>query len=126
MGTTDNQDLGDKKWNGEQNPNIQHEKNEGFSDGNIPADYNPAPLKTELDIDTKGDPKVVKRARHEAANPNHKQDSVQDPDYKTGNEVIEDPELTENKDRNYDIADNRYPASHPDNKKHRGNINPGE
>ncbi|MBF6607901.1 MAG: hypothetical protein ITG00_04090 [Flavobacterium sp.] len=123
---TSGKDLGDKKWNGEQNPNIEHERNEGFSSENIPEDYNPAPLKTESDIDSKGNPEIVQRARHEAVNPNHKKNPVQEPDYKTGNEIIEDPELMENKDRNYDVADNRYPSSHPDNKKHRGNINPGK
>ena len=37
-----------------------------------------------------------------------------------------DKETAENRDFNSDTDKNRYPASHPDNKKHRGNIDAGK
>ena len=122
MATSENNDLSDKKWNSEQNPNTENEKNEGFSGENIPADYNPAPLKTEKDVDSKGKVHNVDRARHEDASTNHKQNKT-DSSTEKGNEVIEDPKLVQHRDRNYDHASNRYPASHPENKENRGNIN---
>ncbi len=122
INSDNNKNLGGKKWNDEGNPNVKNEKNEGFSGGNIPSDYNPAPLKTEKDIDAKGDAHFVDRARNEDANPNHKAPNIGDPQT-ADNTKIEEPNRVENRDRNYDDATNRYPASHPENKENRGNIN---
>ena len=122
----DKKDLGDTKWNGEQNKKLEHsEFNEGFSSENIPADYNPAPMKTEQEINDRGEQVNVERARHEDASVNHDQSPVEKQS-EGGNQQIENPKSYENKDRNYDTEDNRYPASHPDNHKNRGNINLGD
>lgn len=118
-----NKDLGDKKWNDEGNARLENEQNEGFSGGNIASDYNPAPLKTEQDIDSKGKTHQVDRARNEAVQPNHDAPKVGDPKSESGNAKIEEPKRVENRDRNYDDASNRYPASHPENKENRGNMN---
>lgn len=118
----DNKNLGDKKWNSEQNPNLdKKDRNEGFSAENIPADYNPAPLKTEMEINERGEHSTVQRARHEDASVNHDQSPVEKLS-EEGNSAIENPKSFENKDRNYDTEDNRYPASHPENHRNRGNI----
>lgn len=118
--TDNDKNLGDKKWNDEGNPNLKGEKNEGFSAQNIPSDYNPAPLKTEHDIDASGKTHHVKRARDEDGSANNKTPIVDKPS--SDNTKIEEPSRTENRDRNYDDAKNRYPANHPDNKINRGNI----
>ena len=119
-------DLGDKKWNGEQNRHLEHtEFNEGFSSENIPADYNPAPLKTELEINDRGESIAVDRARHDGASPNHETSPIEKLS-EEGNQQIENPKSYQNKDRNYDLEDNRYPADHPENHRNRGNINLGE
>ena len=123
MATDQNEDrLGDKKWNSEQNPNLDHkEHNEGFSSENIPADYNPGPLKTEQEINERGEKSTVERARHEDASVNHEQQEYEKRG-EIGNSEIENSKSFENKDRNYDTEDNRYPASHPENHRNRGSI----
>lgn len=108
-------DLGNKKWNGEQEK-TKGEINEGFSGENLPNDYNPSKgkLKTEIEKDVAGNLSTVKRAR-----------SVEN-DAKTNSETGGTPlkakKNPENRDKNSDIDPNRYPASHPENKKDRGNM----
>lgn len=108
MATSD-KDIGNKKWNGEQGK-PKGEINEGFSGKNLPDDYNPSKgkLKTEIEKDAKGNSDVVKRARPTK-------------DVKT-DESLKNKKNPENRDKNSDIDPNRYPSSHPDNKKNRGNL----
>ncbi|MEZ0007517.1 hypothetical protein ABH942_002899 [Flavobacterium sp. 28YEA47A] len=108
MATSD-KDIGNKKWNSEQEKQ-KGEINEGFSGKNLPADYNPSKgkLKTEIEKDAKGNTDVVKRARPSK-------------ETKT-DENLKNKKNPENRDKNSDIDPNRYPSSHPDNKKNRGNI----
>lgn len=105
-------DLGNKKFNNEQ------KINEGFSGENLPENYDPAPakLKQELETDQQGRKSIVDRARHmeQPASGND-----------TGLDDNQSRKAVENKDRNSDIATNRYPKDHPDNHIHRGNIEPG-
>jgi hypothetical protein len=117
-------DLSSKKTNNKQNTN------EGFSGENLPEDYNPATsiLKEEVEIDANGNEKVVQRAR----NVDGSIASIPEPEERTWNEneslsrgVSTEKEVMktiENEDLNSDITAHRYPASHPDNKKDRGNI----
>lgn len=132
-GTNDPKDLGAKKMN---NQEKSSGKNEGFSGENLPKSYNPAAskLKTEQDKDKKGNTETVKRARdvEEKKAASVSQSAVTTSNGKTisknrgtANET-EDIKTTENRDFNSDINEKRYPPSHPDNKKHRGNINPGK
>lgn len=101
----ENKDLGNKKINNEQ------KHNEGFSGENLPEDYNPAPqkLQQELETDKNGDAGTVARARDTGGN-------------ETGLEDNQTQKAVENKDRNSDLASNRYPADHPENQHNRGNI----
>ena len=115
-----NQD--DHKQGKEQDSNNTNQRNEGFSGGNISTDYNPAPLKTELDIDSKGSHNQVERARNANANPNNAEPAVEEPKSKDDNKKIEEPKSLENRDRNSDVATNRYPASHPENHENRGDM----
>lgn len=101
--------LDNKKINNEQ------KVNEGFSGQNLPKDYDPAAtkLEQELEIDQNGNEKVVLRGRH-------KEEPQANND--TGIDDNQSRKAVENKDRNSDIATNRYPNSHPDNHENRGNI----
>jgi len=72
--------------------NNEQEVNEGFSGENIPEDYDPASKK------------------------------LKKPGISGGSDNSDLRENAENRDRNYDIADDRYPSDHPENKKNRGNI----
>jgi len=113
----ENKDLEDKKINNEQS------LNEGFSGENIAADYNPAELKSETEIDANGNAVTVQRARNT-------DNTVSNDTPETGRNWNENESLSrevsaktvEHKDRNSDITANRYPNSHPDNHKNRGNI----
>ncbi len=107
------QNTGDKTWNNEQkNTNI----NEGFSGKNIPEDYDPSDgkLKPETEVDDEGNKKEVKRAR-----------DLDDysTEAKSSGKAIKSQKNQENRDKNSDIEPNRYPASHPENHKERGNHN---
>lgn len=108
-------DLEDKKWNGEQDE-TKGEINEGFSGQNLPKDYNPSKgkLKMEIEKDQSGNATIVKRAR-----------DVQEYDTEatTDSEDLKSKKNPQNRDKNSDTDPNRYPASHPENKKDRGNIN---
>lgn len=128
METTDSndQDLGNTKWNNLQKKTHQNEEfNEGFSTKNIPDDYNPSDerienrLKTEFEIDEQGNETEVRRAR--SVDQNSPQGAqIQDTD--ADNTIIENRESLKNRDRNSDIQPNRYPTSHPENYQNRGNI----
>ncbi len=125
-GNNSDQDLGDKKWNNlQKSEHVNDELNEGFSTENIPDDYNPSEeklqtqLRSEFETDEDGNQTEVKRARF--VDPNSPKGSdVQNPN--ADNKIIENKESLKNRDRNYDIEANRYPASHPDNYENRGNI----
>lgn len=133
-GTDDPKDLGSKKIN---NNEKEGELNEGFSGENLPKNYDPSTnkLKTELDKDEHGEVHSVKRARdvdEKQAPPVSLSDkatsddgTIIDKNRGTANDE-EDIETAENRDFNSDIDEKRYPSSHPDNKKHRGNIEPGK
>jgi hypothetical protein len=133
-GTDDPKDLGSHKMN---NQEKQSEKNEGFSGENLPKNYDPSSnkLKPELDKDTDGSSETVKRARdvdEKKAAPVSQSDKTTRSDGEvvsksrgTANDA-EDRETAENRDFNSDTDKNRYPASHPDNHKHRGNIDAGK
>ena len=105
----DTNDLENKKINNEQ------KVNEGFSGENLPDDYNPAAkkLQQETETDKEGNAKTVDRARRTEQPPAPNDSGVDDNQTRKS---------VENKDRNSDIADNRYPNSHPDNQHNRGNI----
>ncbi|WP_298156961.1 hypothetical protein [Flavobacterium sp.] len=110
-----NKDLGNKKINNEQ------EVNEGFSGENIPKDYNPSKskLQPETETDDKGNAHHVQRARN--TDTTTENDSTSD---STGAKSYggDMKSQVENKDRNSDIATNRYPNSHPENHINRGNM----
>lgn len=101
--------LENKKINNEQ------KVNEGFSGQNLPEDYDPAATKLEQEIETDkhGNEKVVFRGRHTEAPP---------PKNDAGTDDNQSMKAVENKDRNSDIATNRYPNTHPDNQHNRGNM----
>jgi len=133
-GTDDPKDLGDKKMNNQEKPS---NKNEGFSGDNLPKNYDPSKgkLKPEQDTDTDGDTETVQRARDvdekKASSVSDSDNTVRD-DGKVVNKSrgtaseAEDKETVENRDFNSDTDEERYQGSHPDNKKHRGNIDPGK
>lgn len=112
----DTNDLGSKKINNEQ----QH--NEGFSGENLPEDYNPKPgkLKADLEIDQEGNRSLVQRATSSNEQSNR---SLDGNGHLSGDNGSEDKheKTVEHKDRNSDVAANRYPNSHPDNHEDRGN-----
>lgn len=95
--------------------NNQQKVNEGFSGDNLPENYDPAAqkLQQELETDADGNTKIVHRARYTEAPPAKTDSGIDD---------NQSRKAVENKDRNSDIATNRYPNAHPDNKQNRGNI----
>lgn len=117
-------DLSSKKTNNKQTIT------EGFSGKNSPEDpvTNASILKEEVETDTKGNEKLVQRAR----NVDQKIASIPEPEERTWNEneslsrgvssEKETMKTVENEDYNSDITAKRYPNGHPDNKKNRGNI----
>lgn len=129
-GTDDPKDLGSKKMN---NREKLSPKNEGFSGENLPNNYNPSKgkLKPEVEKDEEGNMEVQKRARdvdEENAVPVSQSDKTTRDDGKvidksrgTANEA-EDMETAENRDFNSDTEEDRYPPSHPENKRNRGNM----
>ncbi len=133
-GTDDPKDLGSKKIG---NQEKQSNRNEGFSGDNLPKNYDPSAdkLKMELEKNKQGDMQTVQRARdvdEKQAPPVSENDKTTRDDGKvvdknrgTANEG-EDAETAENRDFNSDLDEKRYPASHPDNKEQRGNIEPGK
>lgn len=109
---TNEKQPGDKKWNNTQ-------VNEGFSGQNLPEGYNDQNprMTTEVETDESGNETQVKRARFP-----HQQDDASVFDAPVDNSVIENKKSLEHRDRNYDIARNRYPNSHPESHRDRGNM----
>ncbi len=125
MNTNENKNSDDKKWKDLQDENAPTDLNEGFSGNNISDSYNPSDektqdrLRTEVEQDETGDMQQTERARFTedgAADAASKQSET------TSNDPIKNKKSVENRDRNSDIATNRYPESHPDNQQNRGNI----
>ena len=120
----ENNDLSSKKTNNKQNIN------EGFSGENLPEDYNPviSNLKEEVEIDATGNEKIVQRARNVdgsiASIPELEERSWNENESLSRGVSTEKEAMrtVENEDYNSDITAKRYPNSHPDNKKNRGNI----
>ncbi len=115
---SDNPKQDDTKWNGTQPTEQTKKVNEGFSGENLASNYDPSEMKEETETDENGNFKVVKRNRH--SNLQDEETPMQTGKTETGNEKIE--ETAENRDRNYDVTPNRYPAAHPENQQNRGNI----
>lgn len=109
-------DLGSKKNNNEQ------EHNEGFSGENLPEDYNPKPgkLKADLEIDQDGNHSVVQRATSNAGQTDRNWNENESLSRGVSSEEKHE-KTVEHKDRNSDVAANRYPNSHPENHENRGN-----
>lgn len=111
----EDKDLGSKKMNNKQ-------EDTAITNPNASAPG----LQPEIETDTKGDKTVVQRARHMS----HEMDGTEN-DSALLSKPSTAPEgpgkkMVENKDKNSDIAANRYPNSHPDNHKDRGNIDTDE
>ncbi|HEY0045616.1 MAG TPA: hypothetical protein VGB44_02790 [Flavobacterium sp.] len=113
-------------WNNEMKKRPDHTFfNEGFSNENLPENYDPAEaknedhLKREFETGADGETTEVHRARH---TDDQSPEVSKMENMGADNKVIEKPELTQNRDRNYDVNPQRYPHSHPDNHEHRGNL----
>lgn len=108
----ENKDLESKKINNEQQA-------EAVSAGEAATDK--PLLQTETETDQHGETRIVQRARttDDGIVRNWNEDQSM-------NRSLDTEEMArtkvEHKDRNSDIAANRYPASHPDNHTNRGNI----
>ena len=114
-----NQDLGDKKMNNEQN------RNEGFSGQNLPDNYDPAArkLQQELETDKEGNTNTVHRARNTESNVETERTWNENESLSRSVSEAEDVKRNvENKDFNSDTTAKRYDKSHPDSKENRGNI----
>lgn len=90
-----------------------------------------AMLKEEIEIDTDGNESIVKRAHN--ADGTIAQISDEDRSWNENESLSRGVETekeamktVENEDLNSDITANRYPASHPDNHKNRGNMKLGD
>ncbi|KAF2514321.1 hypothetical protein [Flavobacterium foetidum] len=113
--------LGTKKINGTQK-DIDESKGKNISHDGKADDAN---LKREFVTDADGNKKIVERARNENEDIKNKPSgiSADNPNANRGVATDDEAEKTiENKDRNSDITPNRYPNSHPDNRKDRGNM----
>lgn len=108
----ENKDPGSRKTNNEQ------QLNEGFSGQNMPKDT--PDLKNEVEKDKDGNADAVKRAR--GVDENLEDSDTSDNSTARTNNQAQNEKTVENKDRNSDVAVDRYPNSHPDNHKDRGNI----
>lgn len=116
--TNDTNSQDDTKWNRAQPVEKNQEFNEGFSNENLPDDYDPSQMKSETETDAEGNIKHVERARFTDNTGEQTPDDTGNT--QTGNEQIE--KQAQNRDRNYDSNPERYPPSHPDNQINRGNI----
>lgn len=103
--------------------------NEGFSGKNIDpkANLKESMLNEEIEIDAKGNKKIVQRARNVDGSVAHIPDEEitwnDNENLSRGVTTEEEAMKTiENEDLNSDITANRYPASHPDNQTDRGNM----
>ena len=130
-GTDDPKDLGSKKINNQEKTS---EKNEGFSGENLPKNYNPSSnkLKPEVEKDEEGNMEIQQRARDVDEKKAPPVDSQSDDTLTDNGRLInksrgtanekEEMKTAENRDFNNDIEEDRYPPSHPENKRDRGNM----
>ncbi|HEX8562663.1 MAG TPA: hypothetical protein VF676_06765 [Flavobacterium sp.] len=114
--------LNDTKWNREQHFEQHREFNEGFSNENLPEDYDPSQMKPETETDEEGNIRQVERARYTDLQNEETPDETGK--IETGNEAIEPHE--QNRDFNYDPDPERHPDKHPEKDKNRGNIDFGK
>lgn len=77
-------------------------------------------MKTEIEIVSDGTEKVVERARNLEHNPDN--NNTTEPLNIDNASEKQVQKMLRNKDRNSDIATNRYPNTSPENKENRGNI----
>lgn len=108
----ENKDLGSKKMNNKQ------------EDVAITSPHASAPpLQPEIETDAYGNKTVVERARHMEHDlpigETHVTEGVSSKPSTAPEEAGK--KMVENKDKNSDITSQRYPNSHPDNHKNRGN-----
>ncbi|GIZ08296.1 hypothetical protein [Flavobacterium sp. UMI-01] len=83
------------------------------------------PLSKEIETDADGNQMVVDRARNPIESPEEIPNEIKLDNPNANRGVTTDKEAmktVENKDLNSDVTPNRYPASHPDNHKDRGNM----
>lgn len=105
----ENNNLGSKKMNNKQDVS----KNSG----------DPI-LKREIEIDKTGNPKVVQRSRSVDNDLNISESGTSKKISAVPSKASEElgKKMVENKDKNSDIATNRYPNSSPENHENRGNL----
>ncbi len=104
--------------------------NEGFSGKYMAKNTDPqeSMLNEEIEIDAEGNKKIVQRARNVDGSvaPIPDEEITWDDNESLSRGVASEKDTmktVENEDLNSDITANRYPASHPDNHKNRGNMN---
>lgn len=105
--------------------NTDKNRNEGFSGENLPKGYNPAEankLRPETETDEDGNERTVKRARNADSTDEDRNWDENESLSRSAHSIEQNEKTIENKDRNSDIAHDRYPNSHPDNHTDRGNI----
>jgi hypothetical protein len=107
--------LGDKKINGVQN-NTDEGKGTNISHDNHTEEVQ---LKNQVISGRDGYKEVVQRADRGSVISN---DANLDTTNRGVSTEEQEKKTVENKDRNSDITTNRYPNSHPDNHKNRGNM----
>ena len=109
----ENKDLGSKKMNNKQ-------ESTPITAPNASA----PPLQPEIETNTEGVKSVVQRARHMEQDlpisETHPMEGVSSKPSTAPEEAGK--KMVENKDKNSDITGQRYPNSHPDNHKNRGNL----
>lgn len=109
-------DLGSKKMNNKQNPL------EEFGSENHNSETNK--LTAEVETNSDGEQKIVKRARNTDSNlKDNATNNKENPSSSIA--VFSDKEvqrMVENKDHNSDITAHRYPNSNPESHQDRGNI----
>lgn len=113
--------LDSKKRNEAQN-NSEESTVNNISDDTALTDLK---LNKEVDIDADGNKTIVERARNGNENTENLSGEIDLDNPNANRGVTTDKEAmktVENKDRNSDITPNRYPNSHPDNQKNRGNM----
>lgn len=117
----ENNNLGSKKINGTQkDSNAVKGKNVSHN-----VELDETKLKKEVVTDAEGNKEIVDRARNVNENIEEISNEINpnNPNVNRGVVTDEEAEKTvENKDRNSDVAPNRYPNSHPDNHEDRGNM----
>ncbi|WP_138984262.1 hypothetical protein [Flavobacterium frigoris] len=102
--------------------------NEGSKETNIDSKTNSQEsiLIDEIEIDAEGNKKIVQRARNLNSSVDPTTTEITSSDNENSSRGVstekEVMKTIENEDLNSDITAKRYPASHPDNHKNRGNM----